>query len=61
MDHQITTEGQLRKLIGGPVHELVVAKSTRVFPQSIKRYIEMSPFAVIATHAANGSTDVRTP
>jgi PPOX class probable FMN-dependent enzyme len=58
MDHQITSEEQLRNLIGEPVHELVVVKSTPVLTRSIKRYVEISPFAVIATHAADGSSDV---
>jgi hypothetical protein len=33
-------------------------KSTSVLSPSIKKYIEMSPFAALATHAPDGSTDI---
>ena len=57
-EHQITSEDQLRALLGDPIHPLVVAKSTAILTPSIKKYIEMSPFAALATHAPDGSSDV---
>ena len=58
MEHQITSEDQLRNLMGDPIHPLVLDKSTSVLSPSIKKYIEMSPFAALATHAPDGSTDI---
>ncbi len=58
MEHQITSEDQLRTLMGDPIHPLVLDKSTSVLSPSIKKYIEMSPFAALATHAPDGSTDI---
>ncbi len=58
MEHQITSEDQLRKFMGEPIHPLVVDKSTPVLSPSIKKFIEMSPFAALATHAPDGSTDI---
>jgi PPOX class probable FMN-dependent enzyme len=58
MNYQITSEDQLREMIGEPVHPLVVDKSTSVLSPSIKKFIEMSPFAALATHAPDGSTDI---
>ncbi len=56
--HQITTEQQLREITGEAVHELVVAKSSPVLTPPMRKYIELSPFACLATHDADGSTDV---
>ena len=58
MEHQITSEEQLRTLMGDPIHPLVLDKSTSILSPSIKKYIEMSPFAALATHALDGSTDI---
>ena len=58
MNYQITSEDQLREMMGEPVHPLVVHKSTPVLSPSIKKFIEMSPFAALATHAPDGSTDI---
>ena len=58
MKHQITSEEELRELMGDPVHELVVVKSSPVITETIKRYIEMSPFACLATHSDDGSSDL---
>ena len=58
MEHQITSEDQLRALMGEPIHPLVVAKSTPVITPAITRYIELSPFAALATHAPDGSSDI---
>ena len=56
--HDITTEAQLRALMGGPVHELVQVKSTAAITPPLKAYIEQSPFLCLATHDADGSSDV---
>ena len=58
MSYEIRSEAQLRALMGNPVHELVVAKSSPVITAPLKRFIECSPFACLATHAADGSNDV---
>ena len=58
MNYQITSEDQLREMMGEPVHPLVVDKSTPVLSPSIKKFIKMSPFAALATHAPDGSTDI---
>ena len=44
--------------MGDPIHPLVLDKSTSILSPSIKKYIEMSPFAALATHAPDGSTDI---
>jgi PPOX class probable FMN-dependent enzyme len=58
MTYQITSEAELRHHLGGPIHELVVAKSTDVLNASMRRYIELSPFAALATHGTDGASDV---
>jgi PPOX class probable FMN-dependent enzyme len=56
--HQITSEAQLRAITGEPVHELVVVKSSPTLTAPMRKYIELSPFACLATHGVDGSTDV---
>ena len=58
MAYEITTEDALRELMGGPVHELVVVKSTSVITDPLRRYIERSPFACFATYGAEGTCDL---
>jgi hypothetical protein len=58
MGHEIRSEQELREVITGAPHELVVAKDTSVITESIKRYIDRSPFVCLATHGADGSSDV---
>ena len=58
MAYEITTEDALRELMGGPVHELVVVKSTPVITDPLRRYIERSPFACLATYGADGTCDL---
>jgi PPOX class probable FMN-dependent enzyme len=58
MTHEVTSEEALRELMGGPVHELVVVKSTPVITEPLRRYIERSPFACLATYGADGSCDL---
>jgi PPOX class probable FMN-dependent enzyme len=56
--HQITSEEDLRAIMGDPVHELVLVKSSATLTNPMKKYIELSPFVCLATHGADGSTDV---
>ena len=56
--HQITSEVELRALMGEPVHELILAKSTDTITEPMKRYIEQSPFVCLATHGKDGTGDV---
>jgi PPOX class probable FMN-dependent enzyme len=58
MAYEITTEDDLRKLMGDPVHPLVVVKSTPVITEPLGRYIERSPFACLATYGADGTCDL---
>jgi PPOX class probable FMN-dependent enzyme len=58
MGYEIRPEQALREVITGDPHELVVAKDTSVITAAIKRYIDRSPFVCLATHAADGSSDV---
>ena len=58
MGFDITSVAALRELTGDPIHELVVAKSTAVITEPLRRYIERSPFACIATCGADGTCDV---
>ena len=56
--HEITSEAQLRELMGSPVHELVQVKSTPAITAPLRTYIEQAPFLCLATHSADGSSDV---
>jgi predicted pyridoxine 5'-phosphate oxidase superfamily flavin-nucleotide-binding protein len=58
MGYEIRSEQELREVITGAPHELVVTKDTSVITESIKRYIDRSPFVCLATHGADGSSDV---
>ena len=58
MAYEITTERALRDLLGDPVHELVVVKSTPTLTDPLKRFIERSPFACLATYGADGTCDL---
>ncbi len=58
MSHEISSEQALRELLGDPVHELVVVKSTPTLTDPLQRYIQRSPFACLATHGADGACDL---
>ena len=58
MAYEISTEAALRELMGDPIHELVVAKSASVITDPIRRFIERSPFACIATYGQDGTCDL---
>jgi hypothetical protein len=57
-EHQITSEADLRALMGDPVHELVIIKSSVSITEPMKKYIEQSPFVCLATHNKDDSSDV---
>lgn len=56
--HQISTEQELRDLLGEPVHEAVLIKSSGTLSEPMKKYLALSPFVCLATHGADGSCDV---
>ena len=53
----ITTEAQLREIIGYP-HDVVVRKTISVLDDYCREYIAKSPFLLIASSDARGSVDV---
>jgi PPOX class probable FMN-dependent enzyme len=57
MGYQITTEQQLRDLVGEP-HELARYKSAASLSAPLRRYIELSPFLCLGTYGADGSCDL---
>ncbi len=57
-EHHISTEEQLRAITGEPVHELVLVKSADRITEPMRRYLELSPFCCLATHGADGASDV---
>jgi PPOX class probable FMN-dependent enzyme len=56
--HRITSEEELRAIVGEPVHELVLVKSSDSLTGPMKQYIKLSPFVCLATHGKGGSSDV---
>jgi len=57
-EHQITSEKDLRAIMGEPVHDLVLAKSSSSLTAPMKKYIELSPFVCLSTHGKDGTSDV---
>jgi PPOX class probable FMN-dependent enzyme len=57
-DHQIKSEAQLRAIMGEPVHELVLVKSSNTITSPMRVFIEQSPFICLATHGKGGTSDV---
>ena len=57
-DHHITSESDLRAIMGNPVHDLVLAKSSSSLTEPMKCYIELSPFVCLSTHGKDGTSDV---
>jgi uncharacterized protein len=53
----ITTEAELRELIGSP-QELVVSKISPKLNDLTRQFVERSPFMCLATSAPDGSCDV---
>ena len=58
MSYEISNEVELRRHLGEPIHELVVAKSTDSLNGAMRRFSALSPFAVLATHDTDGASDV---
>ena len=56
--HQIRSEKELRAITGEPIHELVMVKSSDSLSEPMRKYIELSPFACLATYGENGQVDV---
>ena len=56
--HQISSEEELRAIMGEPVHELVLTKSSDSLSEPMKKFIALSPFVCLATHGKDGSGDV---
>ena len=48
-EYQITSEKDLRAIMGEPVHELLLAKSSAFLTEPMKKYIELSPFLCLGT------------
>jgi PPOX class probable FMN-dependent enzyme len=57
-DHLITSEADLRAIMGSPVHELILAKSSNSLTEPMKKYIELSPFMCLSTHGTDGTSDI---
>ena len=55
---QISSEEELRSIMGEPVHELVLIKSSDSLSGPMKNFIALSPFVCLATHGKDGSCDV---
>ena len=58
MQYVIKNEQQLRELMGDPVHELVVVKSSPALKPPLQHYIRQSPFVCLATHSDDGAADL---
>lgn len=58
MQNMITSEEALRELMGEPVHELVVVKSTPLLTAPLQDFIRLSPFACLGTHSQQGAADI---
>jgi PPOX class probable FMN-dependent enzyme len=56
-EHLITTEAQLRELIGSPP-EIVCTKVTSQLNELTRQYIERSPFVCVATSDREGNCDL---
>jgi uncharacterized protein len=56
-DTAITSEEELRKLIGSP-HDLVAKKTITKIDEQAKKFIAASPLLFLATSDANGNCDV---
>lgn len=57
-DHLITSEAELRAIMGSPVHELILAKSSNSLTEPMKKYIALSPLMCLSTHGTDGTSDI---
>lgn len=58
MSFEITSEESLREILGAPIHESVVTKSTSSLTEPLKVFIRMSPFLALGTCNADGNCDL---
>lgn len=54
----ISSQNQLRKLMGEPIHPIVVNKSLAVLDRHCRTFIARSPFILVATTDVGGRMDV---
>jgi uncharacterized protein len=57
-DHVLTTETELRAIVGGAPSERAQLKERRTLDAQSRAFIAMSPFILIATSGADGTCDV---
>jgi len=57
-NYHIRSEADLRALMGEPIHEIIMAKSSPSITQPMQTYIDQSPFVCLATHGPDGASDV---
>ena len=57
-NYHIRSEADLRALMGEPIHEIIMAKSSPSITQPMQTYIDQSPFVCLATHDPDGASDV---
>jgi uncharacterized protein len=57
-EHVLTTETELRALVGGMPSERAQLKERRTLDQQSRTFITMSPFLLMATAGADGTCDV---
>jgi len=57
-EHVLTSEAELRALVGGLPSERAQLKERRTLDQQSRTFISMSPFLLMATSGADGTCDV---
>lgn len=57
-DATITSQAQLRELMGEPVHPIVVAKTLSALDIHCRTFIDRSPFVLIASADRDGRMDI---
>src|SRR5499427_10056284 len=57
-EHVLTSEAELRALVGGMPSERAQLKERRTLDQQSRTFITMSPFLLMATSGADGTCDV---
>src|SRR5215467_15024147 len=57
-EHVLTSEAELRALVGGMPSERAQLKERRTLDQQSRTFIRMSPFLLMATSGADGTCDV---
>ena len=57
-DATITSQAQLRELMGEPVHPIVVAKTLSALDIHCRKFIDRSPFVLISSADRDGRMDI---